>query len=36
MIPNKSSRSFYLYGKNPLDIGTDMDSQLVQETMRSA
>lgn len=36
MIPNKSSRSFYLYGKSPLDIGTDMDSQLVQETMRSA
>lgn len=36
MVPNKSSRSFYLYGKRPLDIGTDMDSQLVQETMRNA
>jgi hypothetical protein len=36
MIPTKSSRSFYLYGKEPLDIGTDMDSQLVQEKMRQA
>lgn len=36
MVPKKSSRSFYLYGKEPLDIGTDMDSQLVQERMRHA
>ena len=36
MVPTKSSRSFYLYGKEPLDIGTDMDSQLVQERMRQA
>lgn len=36
MIPTKSSRPFYLYGKTPLNIGSDMESDLVQnELMRN-